>query len=73
MVNKTEKKKKVLTYADKDEILDGLNSAKGFIRTKLSKRMNTKKVPNIDFEYDQMIDNSHKIDDIIRSTSVEED
>lgn len=63
----------LLEDTDKDEVLKGLNSAKGFIRKHLSKSLNTKKVPKIDFEYDLTIDKGHKIDDIIRSTKIEED
>ena len=57
----------LIQNADLKEVLDGFNSAKGFIRSKLSKKLKNKKIPNIDFEYDFSLDKSHKIDDIIRS------
>ncbi|NIP31587.1 MAG: 30S ribosome-binding factor RbfA [Candidatus Dadabacteria bacterium] len=62
----------LIDNSDKNEILEGLNSAKGYIRSNLSKRLNTKKVPKIEFEYDLLMDKGRKIDEIIRSTSSEE-
>lgn len=52
--------------ADKEEILEGLQSATGHIKTKLSKRLRVKRIPKIEFEYDQFIDKSQKLDQIIK-------
>lgn len=50
-----------------DEKLDALKRAKGFIKTELSKRMSTYKVPDLIFVYDDSLQQGNKIDQILKS------
>lgn len=59
----------MLDIADKNELLQGLNSAKGFIKTRLSKKLRLKKFPKIEFEYDDFIDQSQRLDQVIRDSN----
>ena len=50
---------------DKKEVLKALNKAKGFIRSKLCEKMQIRKMPEINFVYDESIDYGKKIENII--------
>lgn len=58
------------TNSNKDhslqEIEKGFNSAKGFIKSKLSKKLRMKKFPEIKFEYDTSIESGYRIDTLIK-------
>lgn len=43
-----------------------LNDAKGFVRTQLSKRLNTYKTPEIIFKYDESLNKGARIDEILK-------
>lgn len=58
----------MMDITDKNEILEGLNSAKGFIKTRLSKKLRLKKFPEIEFEYDDFIEKSQRLDRKIRNS-----
>ncbi len=60
--------KPLLDDIDENEVLEGLRSATGHIKTQLSKRLRIKKIPNIEFEYDQFIDQSQRLDQIIKDS-----
>ncbi len=49
----------------KEDILKALNNASGFIRNKLFDRMEIRKMPTLNFVYDQSIDYGEKIEKII--------
>ena len=46
----------------------GLNSARGFIRTELGKRLRLKYVPEIEFTFDESVESSARIAKLIRET-----
>ena len=50
---------------DRKEVLMALNKAKGFIRSKLCEKMQIRKMPEINFVYDESIDYGKKIENII--------
>ena len=50
---------------DKKEVLMALNKAKGFIRSKLCEKMDIRKMPEINFVYDESIEYGKKIENII--------
>ena len=50
---------------NKKEVLLALNNAKGFIRSELCKKMNIRKMPEINFVYDESIEYGKKIENII--------
>ena len=57
---------------DKKEVLMALNRAKGFIRSKLCEKMQIRKMPEINFVYDESIDYGKKIENIIERISKHE-
>ena len=50
---------------DHKKVLDALNKASGFIRSKLCEKINIRKMPEINFVYDESIEYGKKIEDII--------
>jgi ribosome-binding factor A len=58
--------------ADAGEALEGLGRAAGFLRSELARRLTTRKVPELHFEYDESVERgvrlSKLIDDAIKST-----
>lgn len=50
---------------NREKVLDALNRASGFIRTKLSDSIQIRKMPEIHFVYDESIEYGKKIEDII--------
>ena len=55
--------------SDTQEMLEGLRNATGYIRTTLSKRLRIKKIPNIEFEYDGLVEKRARIDELIKDLS----
>jgi len=58
--------------ADKEEVLKGLESAKGFIKTTLAKRLKLRKLPDLQFKYDTALEAGYKVDDVLRGIKIEE-
>lgn len=56
----------------REQTLAGLNSAKGFIRTELGKRLHLKKVPELTFVYDETVVATTRIARILRKLKEEE-
>lgn len=50
---------------DRKKVLDALNKASGFIRSKLCEKVEIRKMPEISFVYDESIEYGKKIEDII--------
>jgi ribosome-binding factor A len=50
------------------EVLAGLKSATGFIRSKVSKQLNLRFVPTIEFLYDETQDEAQRIEDLFKRT-----
>lgn len=50
---------------NRERVLDAINKASGFIRTKLSENIQIRKMPEIHFVYDESIEYGKKIEDII--------
>jgi ribosome-binding factor A len=48
------------------EVLAGLKSAAGFIRSKVSKQLNLRFVPTIEFLYDETHDEAQRIEDLFK-------
>jgi ribosome-binding factor A len=53
-------------YAN-EEIMESLEKAKGFIRSKLSHQLTIRKVPQLIFEYDDSLDKGNRIDELLRN------
>jgi ribosome-binding factor A len=48
------------------EVLAGLKSASGFIRSKVGKQLNLRFVPTIEFLYDETEDEAQRIEDLLK-------
>ncbi|MDD2181679.1 MAG: 30S ribosome-binding factor RbfA [Bacilli bacterium] len=55
----------VLDDEKREETMKSLNNAKGFIRTKLTDRVDMRHVPKISFVYDESIEYGNKIENLI--------
>ncbi|MGI9535009.1 MAG: 30S ribosome-binding factor RbfA [Thermodesulfobacteriota bacterium] len=51
---------------DNTTIEKGLNNASGYIRKKIGDKLRLKKLPKIEFEFDSVLENGYKVDDLIR-------
>jgi len=51
---------------EKKEVLAGLKSATGFIRSKAAKQLNLRFVPTIEFFYDETEDEAQRIEGLLR-------
>lgn len=59
----------VTTLGDEEEraeVLAGLASAAPFIRTQLSRRLHMRRVPELHFQYDRMLDEAARIEQLLR-------
>ena len=56
---------------DKDEALKGLQSAKGFIKGKLAKRLKIRRIPELKFSFDSALEDGYKVDELLRGISSE--
>jgi ribosome-binding factor A len=50
----------------KEEVMAGLKSAGGFIRSKVGKQLNLRFVPTIEFLYDETEDEARRIEDLLK-------
>lgn len=57
---------------DKDEVLKGLQSAKGFIKTRLSKKLTMRKIPDLEFKFDTALEMGYKVDEVLREIGADE-
>ena len=56
---------------DRGKVLNALNKASGFIRSKLCEKIEIRKMPEINFVYDESIEYGKKIEDIIERINSE--
>jgi ribosome-binding factor A len=50
----------------RNEVLAGLKSASGFIRSKVAKQLKLRFVPTMEFFYDETEDDAQRIDDLLK-------
>ena len=58
--------------ADPSEVVAGLNSAAGYLRSKISDKIKLRSMPSLKFYYDDSVDYSIKIDKILREINSNE-
>jgi ribosome-binding factor A len=51
---------------ERAEVVTGLRSAASFIRGQLSKRLRMRRVPELHFEYDRVLDEATRIEQLLR-------
>lgn len=64
----------VTVYGDEEErrqSLDGLEQAKGFIRSEIGQRVQLRKTPELEFEFDESIERGNRIEELLRKLNEE--
>jgi ribosome-binding factor A len=54
------------TEEEQEAALEGLHSAAPFVRTQLSRRLHIRRVPELHFHYDRMLDEAARIEQLLR-------
>ena len=54
---------------EKEQVVSGLQSAAPFIRGLLSRRLHMRRVPELHFQYDRMLDEATRIEQLLREDS----
>ena len=57
---------------EKGEVLQGLNSASGFLRRELAKRVSLRHIPELSFEKDDSIERGIRLSQLIEQVSAED-
>lgn len=57
---------------DREEVLKGLDSAKGFIRSKLAHKLKMRRIPDLHFMFDTALETGYKVDELLREIKVDE-
>jgi ribosome-binding factor A len=55
---------------DRKEVLAGLKSATGFLRSKIGKQLKLRFVPTIEFFYDETEDEAQRIEDLLKQVKL---
>jgi ribosome-binding factor A len=56
----------LVNHQEKDEVLSGLKSASGFIRSKIARGLKLRFVPALEFVYDDTQANAQRIEELLR-------
>jgi ribosome-binding factor A len=59
--------------AEKAQALDGLQSAAGFLRSRVARELTTRSVPELHFELDRGLEHTARINELLNSIRQEED
>jgi ribosome-binding factor A len=51
---------------EQEAAMEGLRSASPFVRTQLSRRLRLRRVPELHFQYDRMLDEAARIEQLLR-------
>jgi ribosome-binding factor A len=54
----------------RDEVIEGLESANGFLRRELGKRIRTRNTPELHFEWDTTLEHAERINQILDSLDI---
>lgn len=56
---------------DKQNIIEGLQSASSFIKRELSRRLRIRRIPDLKFEFDEILQEGYRVDELLRKTKGE--
>jgi ribosome-binding factor A len=56
---------------DKQNIMEGLQSASSYIKRELSKRLRIRRIPDLKFEFDEALQEGYRVDELLRKTKDE--
>lgn len=62
---------KIASNKEKEEIIEILNKAKGFLRSTLSKKMSLRSVPELNFKLDSSLEYGQKIEHLLNQINKE--
>lgn len=60
----------ITVYGEEDQrskTLEGLDKAKGFIRSEIGKRIQLRKTPDLAFKFDESIERGNRIEELLRN------
>jgi len=63
----------ILDHQNAEDTIEGLNNAKGFIRSELADRLNLKYVPELRFEIDKSIQRGERVERILDELKEEDE
>lgn len=58
---------------EQEAAMEGLRSASPFVRTQLSRRLHLRRVPELHFQYDRMLDEAARIEQLLREALPDRD
>jgi ribosome-binding factor A len=56
---------------DKQNIIEGLQSASTYIKRELSRRLRIRRIPDLKFEFDEVLQEGYRVDELLRKTKGE--
>lgn len=56
---------------DKQNVIEGLQSASSYIKRELSRRVRIRKIPDLKFEFDEILQEGYRVDELLRKTKGE--
>jgi ribosome-binding factor A len=56
---------------DKEKIMEGLQSATSYIKRELSRRLRVRRIPDLKFEFDEILQEGYRVDELLRKTKGE--
>jgi ribosome-binding factor A len=56
---------------DKQNIMEGLQSASSYIKRELSRRIRIRRIPDLKFEFDEVLQEGYRVDELLRKTKSE--
>jgi ribosome-binding factor A len=56
---------------DKRDIIEGLQSASSYIKRELSRRLRIRRIPDLKFEFDEVLQEGYRVDELLRKTKGE--
>ncbi|MDG5788994.1 30S ribosome-binding factor RbfA [Evansella sp. AB-P1] len=65
----------ITVYGDDEQrskTLQGLDKAKGFIRSEIGKRVQLRKTPELSFKFDESIERGNRIEELLRNLNKED-
>jgi ribosome-binding factor A len=53
---------------DRKKSMEGLESASSYIKRELSKRLRLRRIPDLKFEFDEILQEGYRVDELLRKT-----
>lgn len=53
---------------EKEKVVEGLQSASSYIKRELSRKLRLRKIPELKFEFDEVLQEGYRVDELLRKT-----